>query len=258
VTEAAAKRASLSIHYLHEAKLGQSAARNAALRALVSDVVAFVDDDIRVTPGWVDALVEVFETAPKAAVVGGRIRLRYPRQRPGWMSPAYEQFLAPCDLGSGPRALDHDEIPVGGNMAVRRELTLSLGGFNENLGHQGRVMMGSDEVELFERARAAGWELWYTPASEVWHVVPPARLTARWMLRRQYYEGAARALMATHAGPHEPLELHHKAVHTLRRSKRGPIARAVRQRSVDPLLDEAFAMGWAVGVLRTGRRARHQ
>ena len=47
------------VHYIHEPKAGVSNARNAALQFATSRFVAFLDDDMEVTSGWIDSLVKV-------------------------------------------------------------------------------------------------------------------------------------------------------------------------------------------------------
>ena len=61
--------------YLRAELAGASRARNVGWRAARHDVIAFVDDDVRVGPGWATALGRVFASRPSVTFVTGRIRL---------------------------------------------------------------------------------------------------------------------------------------------------------------------------------------
>src|SRR3954468_18360158 len=55
---------------------GLNAARNAGVRATSGELIAFTDDDVRVPPGWLRALVEGARRHPGADAFGGPIRAR--------------------------------------------------------------------------------------------------------------------------------------------------------------------------------------
>ena len=55
---------------------GLNAARNTGLRESRAPLIAFVDDDVFVPPGWLEALVEGAQRNPDAGAFGGPIRAR--------------------------------------------------------------------------------------------------------------------------------------------------------------------------------------
>src|SRR5918995_1064612 len=61
----------------HGERRSLNAARNSGLREAGAALVAFVDDDVFVPPGWLDALVEGAQRHPPAEAVGGPIRARF-------------------------------------------------------------------------------------------------------------------------------------------------------------------------------------
>lgn len=67
----------LPIRRLVEATHGVSAARNCGLREALGDLILWLDDDIHVEQGWVEAYVEAANAWPRAAYFGGRILPRY-------------------------------------------------------------------------------------------------------------------------------------------------------------------------------------
>ena len=69
-----------------------NAARNAGVRAATGDLIVFIDDDVSVPPGWLDALLAGVAAAPDREVYGGPIRARLE--------------------GGGPRACGREPPPI--------------------------------------------------------------------------------------------------------------------------------------------------
>jgi glycosyltransferase involved in cell wall biosynthesis len=136
----------------HDERRGLNAARNTGLREAGADVIAFVDDDVFVPPGWLDALVEGAERHPGAEVFGGPIRARFEGHAPrscGREDPP----ITTLDLGDEDREA---EMVWGANFAVRRSAVERIGEFDESFdrGH-------GDEEEWLLRLRAAAGRIVY-------------------------------------------------------------------------------------------------
>ena len=82
----------------HARNRGPAAARNTGLRAVSAPIVAFVDADCTVTPGWLDVLTAHFDD-PRVAAVAPRIRPHSSRDGGGLM----DRYQAASRLGSCPR-----------------------------------------------------------------------------------------------------------------------------------------------------------
>ncbi|HKE79654.1 MAG TPA: glycosyltransferase, partial [Solirubrobacteraceae bacterium] len=160
----AATRAVVARHgarYLaHEAPRGLNAARNTALDATDAELVCFLDDDVEVHPGWLEALVSAAEACPdEVGVFTGPIRARFEGHRfrmCGREGPPIT-FL---DLGTTDRDCDH---AWGANMAVRRSAVDRAGRFDE-----ARELYG-DEQEWQARVKATGGRLRYVAAAALDH-----------------------------------------------------------------------------------------
>jgi glycosyltransferase involved in cell wall biosynthesis len=179
---------------LFEPLAGLSRARNRALHwASGADVLAFVDDDAVVEPGWYDALRRRWDEAPaEVACIGGPIRPRYSVPPPAWFSDGIAHVLTLLDRGGEVRDLDPDQEAVyGANISFRVEPLRQAGGFDPRLGHSGGRTFFAEEDEAQRALVRLGYRVRYVPDAAVEHVIPPERLTRASFIRRRFWFGAA-------------------------------------------------------------------
>lgn len=173
---------------------GLNAARNRGAEMARGSVLAFLDDDTLVSPGWARALLAAFERH-RCAAVGGRVRLKLAAREPEWLAGC-AHYLAQYDLGEEPRALSQDDpVPVGANCAIDRNAFEASGGFLVGLDRVGRSLLSNGDTELFRRLRAAGQALRYEPGASVLHCVPAERLTVRYFVSRHLAQGVSDELL---------------------------------------------------------------
>lgn len=217
---------------VHEPRPGIAAARNRALdEAGDDDLLVFVDDDERPCDQWLALLLQTWRSSGAQAVVG----------------PVVSSFAEPLDpwIVDG-RFFDRRRLATGTavDVAATNNLLLELGWlrragvrFDERFGITG----GSDT--LFTRQLvASGARMVWCDEAVVTDVVPAARATRSWVLRRAFRSGNgwARTEDALAAG----------AADRLRRRLRLLVPGAVRTLGGAAL--------WTAGVLTgsRGRRAR--
>ncbi len=187
VLERAAAR--LPLVRLAEPRPGKNRALNRALEVARGELLLFTDDDVIPDPRWVAEMVGAARRWPDAAVFGGRVELAYPPGTPGWLRdpvhPALNFARFDFDRPEGPIELP----PNGPNLALRRSALAGLR-FREDIGPDGTrdYAMGS-ETELLDRLRARGATTIYVPGALVHHVVQPAQLATRALLRRSFRLG---------------------------------------------------------------------
>jgi hypothetical protein len=103
--------------------------------------------------------------------------------------------IAILDYGPQPFVFEErQKVPLGANVAIRRDLIEHVGGFVPSLGRSTtRVLLGQELPELFRRTRAAGARGLYVPRMEVFHHIPATRLTPSYCRRWWLGKGISRA-----------------------------------------------------------------
>ena len=159
---------------------GLNASRNIGVREARADLIAFVDDDVLVPPGWVDALVEGAARHPEAEAFGGPIRPRFEGRAPRACGRE-EPPITTLDLG--PEDVEA-EMVWGANFAVRRPAVERIGEFDESLdrGH-------GDEEDWLLRLRAAGGRIVYLAAAGLDHRRSAADSGLAALSRAAYHRG---------------------------------------------------------------------
>jgi GT2 family glycosyltransferase len=171
----------------HPRPLGLNVARNTGVERSTGELVVFVDDDVRVGPGWLHALLDAAEAHPEVDVFTGPIK--------------------PCLEGSGgsrwTRSCGREGPPItalelgsrdtdaryawGANMTIRRTALERVGPFETALEY------GGDEQEWQDRLRTGspGARVLYVADAALEHrrAGPDARLSS--LARAAYARGRA-------------------------------------------------------------------
>lgn len=175
-----------AIRLLREVRPGKSFAVNAGVSAAAGDLLAFTDDDVVPSPGWVGAIARAMDETG-ADFCAGRIRPLWGAAPPAWLSPALYGVLAIPD--NGPErliirsGLNEHVMPIGANMAVRRDVIDRLGGWRPDLGKLRQTLRSGEDHEFFLRMLHAGLTGVYEPEAAVAHLVPADRLRRPYFLR---------------------------------------------------------------------------
>jgi GT2 family glycosyltransferase len=123
---------------------GASLARNLGWRAARHEIVAFVDDDVRVRPGWVVALMSAFDDETIDFVTGGVVVPDHQRDAERPVAVTSRTVRTPLHTG-----LDGD-LGASANLAVRRRALDRVGGFDQTLG-PGTWASSAEDLDLFDR-----------------------------------------------------------------------------------------------------------
>lgn len=168
--------------------------RNLALAGCSTELIAFIDDDIEVDPGWLEAILMAWENADASvACIAGEIKPRFIGERPDWLSykllsvfGAESPELAEGVVGAS-TATFHS-----GNLTFRAAAARGAGGFWPVRGAGRTRDMLSEEHHLQHQLGNAGWKALYAPAAKATRLVDATETGALGTLR-MYATSSARA-----------------------------------------------------------------
>jgi GT2 family glycosyltransferase len=168
--------------------LGTSKARNTGLWMAKGNIVAFLDDDVRLPSTWVESMLGFYDD-PEIGGVGGFVD--HPGHYNAVRNTAYRLLGLTSDryridwggFNLGPARHPETDQPAawlsGGNMSFRREAVQSIGGFDEALGS-----FWHEDVDLAYRVAGSGWKMISTARMAIDHYPntvnrPPLHLQVR-------------------------------------------------------------------------------
>jgi len=178
-----------SVKVVHSGKSGLAAARNKGVSVSTGEIVAFIDDDAVADERWLHEIVSTFEFEDDVVAVGGPVKPVFKgrgiREDLNW--------IVGCTSEEPPT-----ERPIGCNMAFDRRVFMTVGGFDESLGRVRRKKLSiGEETEMLLRIRERmpDGKIVFNPNAVVYHEIPEERTRLRYMLRRAYEEGLAKAVI---------------------------------------------------------------
>lgn len=201
VVESAARTFPVELRYLFEREQGRSPALNAGIRAARGGIIVTTDDDVRVSPDWLDRAGEGLERL-QCDYVGGRVLPIWGAPRPPWIpNHGGKQWAVIALLDYGPEPLEFgSRVPLGVNMAFRREAFDRAGLLDPGTGRRAGTLLGQEVREWCIRARRAGVRGFYVPELVLEHIIPADRRQKRYFRRWFFWRGISRALLYARAG----------------------------------------------------------
>jgi glycosyltransferase involved in cell wall biosynthesis len=199
IVESRIERFPAPLRWIFEGQRGKSHALNTGIRSTTASIIAFTDDDVVVSPYWLEAGIAPLLERRDIAYTGGPIRPLWEAPPPTWITGDSGQLMGPIavlDYGRDEFVFEErHRIAMGVNMAARRSLIDRVGGFHPALERTGTSLMGQGQAEFFFRTRAAGEIGLYVPRMELQHHVPASRMTRSYYWRWWFWKGVARARM---------------------------------------------------------------
>jgi len=175
---------------------GLSNARNTGIKVASGDIIAFIDDDAWADKYWLERMIENYQDS-NVWGVGGKIVPVFDEKRPKWL-PEELDWIIGCTYKGLPKAKAEIRNPIGANMSFRKEAFEIAGLFRTEVGRYGKKLLGAEETEFSIRLKRMipNAKIIYDPSVIVYHRVPAQRTTLRYTLKRAYYEGYSKAILA--------------------------------------------------------------
>jgi len=178
----------LTLRHLRSPRAHANAGRNLGLRHAHGDLIGFPDDDCIFPPGALAQVRRSFDADPALAILTG------PAAAPegGLGSGRWNDASGPITLANVWTSV------IEFNLWLRREIALTLGGFDEAMGPGARF--GSAEGnDLVCRALATGYAARYDTGLRIVH--PDKRLTSEAVARAERYGLGLGFALRRHAVP---------------------------------------------------------
>jgi glycosyltransferase involved in cell wall biosynthesis len=180
----------LPLQYLVCRTPGKNAALNHGLGAVRGDFVVLTDDDVLPDGAWLQALVQGARRWPEQVLFGGRILPEWPGREPAFeLESSFGRWtygICDPDLPEGPSP---SFLPLGANMAVRRQVFLKGIAFDERIGPNGKAYAMGSVTELILRLRRLGHDAVFLPGALVRHLIQPEQLDRGWLILRAFRQG---------------------------------------------------------------------
>jgi glycosyltransferase involved in cell wall biosynthesis len=182
----------------NEGERGASSARNVAIGLAKGDIIAFVDDDALPFPDWAEETAKTYAEDSSIIGVTGPILPLWEEESMNWF-PWEFYWIFSCTYWDM-AAITEVRNGFGTNLSFRRE-AFEGEFFSTSLGVRGRGPSGwrepgAEEAELALRIKQkTGKRIVYNPQVRVRHRVYRYRLKARFITRRAYWEGYAKAML---------------------------------------------------------------
>lgn len=199
-----ARTSGVPVVYVPVSAVGLHNARHEAARQAHGDVLAYLDDDVVVEPGWLAGVAGSFSD-PTVHLVGGRCLPLYETDPPPWLEAFSTRnddgtwwcgYLTLIDLGPDSKDID-PRFVFGANFAIRKETLVRVGGFHpDGLPWHLRRFRGDGETAVSIAVQKLGLRAVYSPEAAVLHRVPGERTTMEYLERRAFLQGVSSSFSA--------------------------------------------------------------
>jgi len=171
---------------------GLSYARNYALKKCNAPYIAYIDDDAFVDQGWVDEIMIAFKQW-NAGVVGGKVLPIWEEKKPDWLEGGdLLGSLAILDWGDECRAITDYEWLIGASIAYETQVLQDIGGFDENLGRKGNILLCHEEMDVNLKIASRRKSVMYCGKATSKHVIQKERITQNWFCENAFWDGISR------------------------------------------------------------------
>lgn len=162
----------LNIKYCLEKNKGLSFARNRGIKESDAPIISYVDDDVILSPDYLETILNFFQLYPNTAGAGGKVIPKYENEKePEWMSKYLLGFVGKIDYGNSIIQFNKKmKYPAGCNMIYKKSILEDAGGFNNELKFR------SDDKYIFYKVKSISDKIFYLPGAWLYHYIDSYRL----------------------------------------------------------------------------------
>jgi glycosyltransferase involved in cell wall biosynthesis len=189
---------------IREEQSGLLVARVCGHRAVDSDLLVYVDDDNVLATDYLQRCVEISAAYPQLAVWSGQSNPEFQQPPPEWTRPWWP-MLAITNFTQDEVVQQWSlqrPLPHGAGMAVRREvMQLYVDHYypaplRRTLGRTQLGLMSADDNDITLCALNEGWGYGRFTQLQLTHLIPPQRLTQKYLLQLTSGMAASRVVLA--------------------------------------------------------------
>jgi glycosyltransferase involved in cell wall biosynthesis len=177
-----------SIHYIFEASVGLSYARNTGYKNSLGEYIAYIDDDAYADPFWCDRIIKN-TIQYEFDVCGGVILPYYEEKPPIWFDDRLEirnygkkGFVSKVKARQG---------FSGSNIIFKKEHLYHFGGFDTELGMKGNKMGIGEESLLCKKISEIHNKFFFDPEIVVFHFTPKRNVSIKYRIHRNFLTGCS-------------------------------------------------------------------
>jgi glycosyltransferase involved in cell wall biosynthesis len=172
-----------NIRIVLEPNQGLSHSRNRGYREAKAEYVAYMDDDAKVSPDWIEIAIKIInEQHPD--IFGGPIYPFYLSSKPEWFKDEYEIRIHAEKTGW----MKEGNIS-GSNIVFKKAFLQEYGGFNPQLGMRGSHFGYHEETNLLHTAYKDEKKIYYSHDLIVFHFVPDFKFSLAYFIYSSYKSG---------------------------------------------------------------------
>jgi succinoglycan biosynthesis protein ExoM len=172
------RKSKRSISYYVETEKNIALTRNKAWKNAKGEFVAFIDDDEYPVTNWLKSLLETYNANSVGGVLGPVVPY-FEQEPPEWIIKGgiFERPRHETGFGIG-----LSEARTG-NVLLSRKVLVVAEGFSADFG------TGGEDVDFFRRVMDKGTKFIWCDEAVAYELVPPARCTRSYLLRRALLRG---------------------------------------------------------------------
>lgn len=167
-----------------ESRQGLSHARNRGWMEASTEWIAYIDDDAKAYPGYVERIFHIMNNY-KFDCFGGIYLPWYKYGKPRWFKDSYavatnsyvQNFTGPIRKG---------KYAFGGNIVFKRSVLSELDGFSPEYGMRGTVQAYGEEIHLQKKMEEEGFLIGFDPGLCIDHLVDRYKFSLLWLLRFKF------------------------------------------------------------------------